>query len=192
MFFRKTGKKLIFGLGNPGADYADTLHNVGFNTVDIIAQEKGLAERKRRDALVYDLKEYDALLIKPQTFMNLSGKCVLDFAHYYKAKPEDIIVIYDDIDLRLGSIRVRGAGGAGTHNGMRDIIKHIATEGFPRVRVGIGPKPDRWDLVDYVLSRPRGEDAKLLQQACEQAAGAALAIVREGVEKAQTAYNKRH
>lgn len=191
MLFRKTGKRLIFGLGNPGPDYADTLHNVGFKAVDIIAREQGLAERNRRNARVFDLKEHNALLIKPQTFMNLSGKCVLDFAHFYKAAPQDIIVIYDDIDLPLGSVRVRGAGGAGTHNGMRDIIKHIATEDFPRVRVGIGPKPEKWDLVDYVLSVPKGEDAKLLQAACENAAGAAMAILKDGVDKAQSAFNKR-
>ena len=100
-------------------------------------------------------------------------------------------MIYDDIDLKLGSIRIRGAGGPGTHNGMRDIIKCIGTESFPRVRVGIGPKPDKWKLADYVLSAPKGDDAQLIEQACKNAAEAAIKIVTDGVDVAQGAFNKR-
>lgn len=190
MLFGRKNKKLIFGLGNPGPDYAKTPHNVGFMAVDNIAAKYGVrVEKSKRDARIAVVRELNALLIKPQTFMNLSGKCVLDFAAYYKAQPEDIIVIYDDIDLKLGSIRVRGSGGPGTHNGMRDIIQRISTKDFPRVRIGIGPKPDEWKLADYVLSKPKGEAAELLQDACRRAAEAAICIIEEGVDAAQSKFN---
>lgn len=168
------------------------MHNAGFGALDKVAWHYGVdIDRKKRGALTGEVRgDINALLIKPQTYMNHSGECVLDFAAYYKAQPEDIIVIYDDIDLPLGDIRVRAGGGAGTHNGMRDIVKQIGSCEFPRVRIGIGPKPEQWDIVDYVLSRPQNdEDKKKLEAAYKRAASAVVSILTEGVELAQRKYN---
>ena len=124
------------------------------------------------------------MLIKPQTFMNRSGGCVFEYAAFYKAESTDLWVIYDDIDLPAGIVRLRAKGGAGTHNGMRDIIARLGTEQFPRFRVGVGGPPPGWDLADYVLAKPRGEEAELFEQAIARAAEAAEYALKNGVEAA--------
>lgn len=184
--------KLVFGLGNPGEKYAKTRHNAGFLALDELARRlHALPEKKMRGAVVQQAQcgAEKVLLIKPQTFMNDSGACVMDFAAYYKMALKDILVIYDDIDLPCGTIRIRAKGGAGTHNGMRSILSHLGEGGFPRVRLGVGAPPAQWDLVDYVLGVPRGEDAKAFEISIEHGAAAAELVLTKGVEAAQQTYN---
>ena len=185
--------KLIFGLGNPGTEYENTRHNAGFAALDVL--EKLLDARpfaRKRGALVSEVSGGEkVLLIKPQTFMNASGDCVWDFAAYYKVADEDILVIYDDIDLPAGEVRIRKSGGPGTHNGMRDIVGKLGTENFPRVRCGIGAPEHKGELISYVLQRLSGEKLELLQRTAEQAAQAAKIILQEGIHAAQQEYNKK-
>ncbi len=182
---------LIFGLGNPGARYENTRHNAGFMVLDEIAKKKGVSiTKKKRKALT---AEFDTdkriMLIKPQTYMNNSGECVLDFAAYYKADITDIIIIYDDCDLEPGKIRNRASGSAGSHNGMKSITQALGSEDFARVRIGIGARPEHMELADYVLSKPQGEEARILAQTTLKAADAVLCILEEGIESAQSKYN---
>ncbi len=180
--------KLIFGLGNPGKSYESTRHNAGFLAVDELARLLSAAPpKKHRGAVVQKaLLEWETLLmVKPQTYMNNSGSCVLDLVAYYKLAVEDILVLYDDIDLPLGTVRIRSKGGAGTHNGMRDILLHIGSEGFPRVRIGVGPPPDEWDLVAYVLGTPKGDEAKAFTEGIQRAAQATKVFLKEGIQAAQ-------
>ena len=184
--------KLVFGLGNPGDKYAKTRHNAGFLAWDELAKRlNALPEKKMRGAMVRQAQcgTEKVLLIKPQTFMNDSGVCVMDFAAYYKAALTDLLVLYDDIDLPCGTIRIRAKGGAGTHNGMRSILAHLGEGGFPRVRLGVGAPPAKWDLVDYVLGVPKGEDEKAFLTSVEHGAAATELLLTRGVEAAQQAYN---
>ena len=187
--------KLVFGLGNPGTQYARTLHNAGFLALDVMQKRLSLDRfKKRRGAMTTEWRHYGerAILIKPQTFMNLSGRCVLEFASFYKVEdPKDMIVIYDDIDLDAGAVRVRDHGSGGTHNGMRDIIKTIGTQDFLRVRIGIDAPPAGWDLVDYVLSTPQGMAWQKIEGGIEKGAEAAICLLEEGLEAAQQRYNNK-
>lgn len=146
---------LIAGLGNPGNKYAYTWHNCGFLTLEMLAERNNIRmERTQFHALFGKgrIGEHDVFLMKPQTFMNLSGEAIGPFANYYKIDPAHIIIVYDDIDIGVGSIRVRTKGSAGTHNGMKSVIAHLNTQEFPRVRIGTGPVPENTDLISYVLS----------------------------------------
>ncbi|MDL2224620.1 aminoacyl-tRNA hydrolase [Eubacteriales bacterium OttesenSCG-928-M02] len=186
--------KLVFGLGNPGTQYSRTLHNAGFLALDAMAKRLGLERfKKKRGAMVTEWRSFSqrALLIKPQTFMNLSGNCVLAFASYYKVAPEDIIVVYDDIDLAAGAVRIRDHGSGGTHNGMRHIIQAIGTQDFMRVRIGIDAPPPGWDLVDYVLSTPQGMAWQEIEAGIEKGAEAAICLIEKGLEEAQQRYNNK-
>lgn len=182
---------LVFGLGNPGARYENTRHNAGFLVLDEIAKKKDVSVSKRkRGALTAEFDtDKKIMLIKPQTFMNNSGECVLDFAAYYKADITDIIVIYDDCDLEPGKIRIRANGSAGSHKGMKSIIQALGTEEFARVRVGIGARPEHMELADYVLSKPQGEEARLFAEAVIKAADAVMCILEEGILSAQSKHN---
>ena len=163
--------KLIVGLGNPGSDYRDTYHNVGFMAVDMLAARLGAPDFK------YDKKSNSALselaiggkviLCKPETFMNLSGNAVSSLSRYYKIPPEDILVIYDDIDIAKGTVRARSEGSAGTHNGMRDIVAKLASTAFYRVRIGTGFKPNYMALADYVLSHIPSADKPAIDGSCQ-------------------------
>ena len=147
---------IIAGLGNPDGRYENTRHNVGFEVIDILADRMGIcADEKKHRALCGRgvLEGQKVILLKPQTYMNLSGESVRAAADFYKAEPENIIVVYDDISLEPGQLRIRGKGSAGGHNGIKNIIAHLGTQEFPRVKVGIGEKPKGMDLADYVLSR---------------------------------------
>lgn len=163
--------KLVVGLGNPGNDYRDTYHNIGFNALDMLAARFGAPEfaadkksnSKLSDAVVLGQK---ALLCKPQTYMNLSGDAVSYLARYYKLDPSDILVLYDDIDIAKGTVRARYNGSAGTHNGMRDIVAKLGSVGFARVRIGTGFKPNYMMLADYVLSKIRSDEKATLDAAC--------------------------
>ncbi|MDR1952915.1 MAG: aminoacyl-tRNA hydrolase [Clostridiales Family XIII bacterium] len=182
----------IVGLGNPGKKYANTKHNIGFITVDQLAERNDIRVNKRRHkALLGEgvIGGQKVILVKPQTFMNLSGESVVSLVRYFDIDMEKLIVIYDDIDIPMGSIRIRKSGSAGTHNGMRSVISHLKEEGFPRVRIGIGGERGEVPLVDYVTSGFRKTDAETVEAAVIRAADAIETLLREGVDAAMTRYN---
>jgi len=184
---------LIFGLGNPGPTYAQSRHNAGFLALDELSRRLRIPiDKSKRKAMLGEgqVNGEKVLLIKPQTFMNKSGDCVLDFAAFYKVPSQHLYVIYDDVDLKAGVIRVRESGGPGTHNGMRDIVAKIGTEDFPRFRVGIGTPPPEWDIADYVLSKPQGDESQTFIQATSLAAEAVHHALLFGVQSAMR-YNGR-
>ena len=180
----------VIGLGNPGTEYRGTRHNMGFDAVEILARRLSASPWKKR-AKGLECKARTAqgtvLLVQPQTFMNLSGQCVQEVMSYYRLQPSEVLVIYDDIDIAPGTVRVRPSGGAGTHNGMRSVVELIG-EGFSRVRVGVG-KQQYGALADYVLGRPQGEERALLDRALEAAAEAALCVMEKGTEQAMQSFN---
>ena len=172
---------VVVGLGNPGKQYENTRHNVGFNVIDILAKEYDISVTKiKHKALIGEgrIGSEKVLLVKPQTYMNLSGETLIDIYKYYKVDLDNIIVIYDDIDLDVGKLRIRKKGSAGTHNGMRSIIKCLGSNEFPRVRVGISKPKNGQDLADFVLSRFSKEDEKSLQESFENSVAAVDCTVR--------------
>jgi len=186
---------IIAGLGNPGRKYEKTRHNCGFEAVDIIADRYKIdvGTSKFRGLMGSGIIDgQKVLLIKPQTYMNLSGECLQEAVHFYKIDPEkELIVLCDDVSLEPGQIRVRERGSAGGHNGLKNIIAHLGTETFLRVRIGVGPKPVGMDLADYVLGRfPLGEQADMID-AFDRAARAAAALVSEEPGRVMSEYNKR-
>ena len=184
---------LIAGLGNPGSKYENTRHNVGFDTIDYLSGKLNIRLSKIGFKGLYGEGDVDGvriILLKPQTFMNLSGDSIRDIAAWYKLPMERLLVVYDDIDLEPGKIRVRPKGSSGTHNGMKSIIYQLQSDAFPRIRIGIGRAPERWDLADYVLSKFSKEDREVINGSIEKAAQAAITIVRNGVEKAMNSFNK--
>lgn len=183
---------IIAGLGNPGREYELTRHNVGFNTIDLLAERYGIKVSKIKfKALsgegVIDKKRI--LLVKPQTYMNLSGESVREIVEWYKIPMSKMILVYDDIDLPLGKIRVRPGGSAGTHNGMRSVIYQLQNDIFPRVKIGIGNAPEGWDLKDYVLGRFNDEDRKIINESIAKAADAVETIIKSGIDAAMNIYN---
>ncbi|MBR3705814.1 MAG: aminoacyl-tRNA hydrolase [Firmicutes bacterium] len=182
---------IIVGLGNPGKKYENTRHNMGFLTIDRMAEEYGISVDKIKfKALVGEgrIAGQRVVLVKPQTYMNLSGQSVQEIMHFYKEDIENLIVIYDDLDIPAGKIRVRKKGSAGTHNGMRNIVQMLADDGFPRIRVGIGGEK-KGDLIDFVIGGVSKSEMELLREATVQASRAAAAIVEKGIEKAMNEYN---
>lgn len=182
---------IIVGLGNPGKKYENTRHNMGFLTIDRMAEEYGISVDKIKfKALVGEgrIAGQRVVLVKPQTYMNLSGQSVQEIMHFYKEDIENLIVIYDDLDIPAGKIRVRKKGSAGTHNGMRNIVQMLADDGFPRIRVGIGGEK-KGDLIDFVIGGVSKSEMELLREATVQASKAAAAIIEKGIEKAMNEYN---
>ncbi len=185
--------KLIVGLGNPGKEYEETRHNIGFKVVDFFAAHKGVAFGKGREQVLNAEFNHDGekvLIIKPQTYMNLSGQAVGSLARWHKIEPADIIIIYDDLDLPLGQLRIRARGSAGGHNGMKSLIAHLNTEDFPRIRVGVGRPPVDAQTVDYVLSKFLPAEREAIQQAVLQAAEAIQLWLDEGLTAAMNHYSK--
>jgi PTH1 family peptidyl-tRNA hydrolase len=184
--------KIIVGLGNPGLQYSETRHNVGFMIIDELARRWGVAGwRSRHEALVAEYRgEQAVILVKPQTYMNLSGTAVGPLARWYKAAVEDIIVIYDDMDLPSGRLRLRTKGGSGGHKGIESLLTHLSQDMFARVRIGISRPPAGWEVADYVLSRFTTDELPLLQSATERAAEAVECIIKQGMDKAMNLYNK--
>ena len=183
---------VIAGLGNPGRKYEKTRHNVGFEVIDRLAEKYGISVKEKMfQGLVGRgvIEGEKVLLVKPQTFMNLSGECIQPILGYYKVDPEDFVVVYDDISLEPGNIRVRGKGSAGGHNGIKNIILRLGTQDFPRVRIGTGEKPEQMDLADYVLGHFTSEEQKLMDEAYEAGAEAAVTLILEGTEKAMNRFN---
>lgn len=185
---------IIAGLGNPTSKYAGTRHNAGFDALDCIADKYGIAvDTKKHKALIGKgvIAGQKVILAKPQTFMNLSGESIRAIADYYKAKPADIIVIYDDISLEPGQLRIRPKGSAGGHNGMKSIIAHLGTQEFWRIRIGVGEKPAHRDLADYVLGRFSVGERELMEEAFDEAAEAAAVMMTDGVDAAMNHFNRK-
>ncbi len=184
---------IVAGLGNPGTKYEHTRHNTGFEVIDILADKWGIdMTSSKYNALCGTgiIEGEKVLLMKPMTFMNLSGESVSDAIFFYKADPsQKLVVIYDDIDLPVGKLRIRPEGSAGGHNGMKDIIARVGTDSFTRIRVGVGARPDDWDLADWVLSRFSAEDETLMKDARAKAAEAVACILSRGTVLAMSEFN---
>ena len=179
---------LIVGLGNPGEKYAHTRHNAGFDVMSRLEDHYGVKLRRKLllQGMTAEVTDGEAkiVLCEPLTFMNRSGECVRRLLNRFKVPREKMLVIYDDIDLPPGKVRVRRNGGPGTHNGMRSIAQHLGETDFPRIRVGTGDRPAGEDLADWVLGHPGPEERKLMETAFDRAAECALIWVREGIDKA--------
>ena len=185
---------LIVGLGNPESDYGKTRHNMGFNTVNLLAKMYNIDITKTKFNSLYGngmIHDEKVIVVKPQTFMNLSGEAVRDFSNYYKIETENILVIYDDIDLEPGRIRVRKSGSPGSHNGMKSVINSINTENFCRVRVGIGRPQNKIDMITYVIGHIPEEEMKILDEGTDIAKDAVAEIIKNGTEIAMNKFNKK-
>ena len=183
---------LIVGLGNPEAEYSRTRHNMGVDVVNELADKYKIAiSREKFDGLygTGEIENEKVILLKPQTYMNLSGDSVIQFANFYKLNPEEIIVIYDDIDTNPGKIRIRKKGGPGTHNGMKSVIQNIKDKEFTRIRVGIGKPENKSDMIKYVIGNVSESDKKILDEATTIAKDAVIEILENGVDKAMNKYN---
>ena len=186
---------IIAGLGNPGRQYEKTRHNMGFDTVDVLAERHNISVKNAKFHALYGsgtIGGQKVVLVKPLSYMNLSGGPVQELAHYFKADPQtDLIVICDDIDLEPGRLRIRAKGSAGGHNGLKDLIGRLGTDAFTRVRIGVGARPEGWDLADHVLSRFTPSERRTVDEAIERAADAVETIVSDGVETAMNKYNRK-
>ena len=185
---------IIAGLGNPTREYEKTRHNVGFEVIDVLADRLGTTVEEKKFKGCYGrgiIGGQKVLLLKPQTFMNLSGESVRAAADFYKVDPEHIIIVYDDISLDVGQLRIRKKGSAGGHNGIKNIISHLGTQEFPRVRVGVGEKPPRMDLADYVLGHFSQGERKIMEDAVKEAADAVMEAVEEGIDHAMNSHNRK-
>ncbi len=184
---------IIVGLGNPTKEYAHTRHNVGFDTIDKIADKYNIAVTEKKHKAVYGrgyIEGQKVILAKPQTFMNLSGESVRQLIDYYKADEEsELIVIYDDISLDPGQLRIRTKGSAGGHNGIKNIIAHLGHDTFMRIKVGVGEKPKGYDLADYVLSRFPKNEQEAMEDAFVRAADAVEVIILDGPQEAMNRFN---
>ena len=194
MFKRSNNEAwLIVGLGNPGKEYERTRHNAGFRAIDILAEKLGVRIDKLKFQGLYTQVNYKGkklMLLKPQTYMNLSGRSVLQLSAYFNVPPQRIIVMFDDISLEPGRLRVRADGSAGGHNGIKSIIQEVGSQTFPRVKIGVGAKPNpNYDLANWVLSTFSALEEKALAVSLVNAADAALAIIDHGVPEAANRFN---
>lgn len=190
----KKGDKmyLIIGLGNPEEEYSKTRHNMGFNTINKLAQKQNIQINKTKYEGLYEsttIEGQKVILIKPQTYMNLSGNCVKQFADFYKIEKENILVIYDDMDIEPGTIKIRKKGSAGGHNGMKSIIQMLGTEEFPRIRIGIGRPEHNGDEINYVIGAIPKEEIPKLEEGTEKAKEAIIEILKNGIDKAMNKFN---
>ncbi|MGH7641349.1 MAG: aminoacyl-tRNA hydrolase [Candidatus Dormibacteria bacterium] len=187
------GRLLVIGLGNPGAEYGSTRHNLGAQTVESLAQRLGIRLRGGRGPAWTARRELAAgelILARPKTFMNESGVAGARLLRELELRPEEVVVVYDDLDLAQGRIRVRERGRSGGHNGLRSLQAHWRTQAFPRVRIGIGRPPEGMDPIDYVLAQPGPAERELLDRACVRAGDAVLAIQGQGLSWAMTEFNR--
>lgn len=185
---------IIAGLGNPGIAYRKTRHNAGFQALDALADELHIRVNKRGFSGIYGegvCGGERVVLVKPTTYMNLSGNCIQQLMHFYKVSPENLIVLYDDIELPVGGLRIRGNGSAGTHNGMRSVLACVNSQQVARIRVGVGRQEADRELKDYVLKKPSKQEQKILDESFENAAKAAMLIVSGQIDEAQAKYNKK-
>ncbi|MCI9586768.1 MAG: aminoacyl-tRNA hydrolase [Oscillospiraceae bacterium] len=194
-FLKKSGpvEWLLVCLGNPGKQYENTRHNIGFMAADLLSEREGVKLNKLRyRALTGEMTLGGArvLVIKPQTYMNLSGEAVKLAGGFYKVPPERVLVISDDVSLPLGKLRIRASGSAGGHNGLKNIIAHLGTDAFPRIKVGVGaPAHPEHEMVDWVIGNFSGEEKKVVRQALERVTEAVECVVEKGVGEAQNRYN---
>lgn len=186
---------IITGLGNPKTEYKNTRHNIGFDVIDVLADKYQIAMDMKKHRAVCGkgmIEGEKVVLAQPQTFMNLSGLSVVELVNYYKIDPaKELIVVYDDVDLPPGQIRIRKQGSAGGHNGMKSVIGGLNTEEFIRVRMGVGEKPKMYDLADYVLGHFTKEEREVVDQAIIRATEAIRVIITEGPDKAMNLYNRK-
>ena len=186
---------LIVGLGNPGRQYEATRHNMGFDTIDCLIEKHNVPQGGVKFNAMYGkgiIGGDKAILMKPLSFMNLSGGPVRDMVNFFKIDPEkELIVVSDDIDLEPGQLRIRKQGSAGGHNGLKDIIQKLGTQNLIRIKVGVGAKPQGWDLADHVLSRFSDSDRKLVDEAIQEAADAVEKIISQGPDAAMNEYNRK-
>ena len=184
---------LIVGLGNPGQKYEHTRHNMGFLTVDMLAEKTGVKLNKVKFKSAYNIMNFagcKCLVMKPQTYMNLSGEAVREAVQFYKIPADHVLVIYDDISLTVGKLRVRPTGSAGGHNGIKNIIAHLGTQDFPRVKIGTGaPAGGGADMIDWVIGEPSKAEKKVLLESFERAIDAAACIIEYGCQKAMNDFN---
>ncbi len=186
---------IIAGLGNPGQPYEGTRHNAGFDVIDVLAEAYNISVDYRRNRALIGkgiIEGQKVILAKPQTYMNLSGESIRGLVDYYKVDEEsELIVIYDDVSLDPGQIRIRKKGSAGGHNGIKSIIAHLGTEVFPRVKVGVGQKPRQYDLADYVLGHFSREEREQMAEGYRHAAEAVKYMVTDRVDEAMNEYNRK-
>lgn len=183
---------LVAGLGNPGQKYQNTRHNMGFLTVDLLAEQKGVKLNKVKFKSAYNLMEFAGarcLVMKPQTYMNLSGEAVREAAQFYKIPPDHVLVIYDDVALPVGKLRVRPTGSAGGHNGIKNIIAHLGTQDFPRIKIGTGAPEDKDGMIDWVIGVPSQKEREVLLEAFRRAIEAAACVIEHGCQRAMNDFN---
>ena len=183
---------LIVGLGNPEGEYSNTRHNMGFDTINHLSKKLNISVTKEKFKGLYGdgvINNEKVILLKPQTYMNLSGESIVKFRDFYKIPNENIIVIYDDMDIELGTIKIRKKGGPGTHNGMKSVVSELQTEDFPRIRVGIGKPMFKEMMIAYVIQKIQGEEVEILDKATKKAAEAVYEIIINGIDKTMNIYN---
>ncbi len=183
---------LIVGLGNPEPEYSKTRHNMGFDVINKIAKKYEIELTRTKFNGIYAnavIENQKVILLKPQTFMNLSGQSIQAFVSFYKIPIENVLVIYDDMDVEIGKIKVRKSGGPGTHNGAKSVVHELANENFPRIRVGIGKPVDEYDAIDYVIGPLDDEKYKALEQGIEKASEAVIEFLNNGIDSAMNKYN---
>ncbi len=183
---------LIVGLGNPEEDYSRTRHNMGFDVINQLAKKYEIEMTRSKFEGIYGsgiIEGEKVILLKPQTFMNLSGKCIKPFMDFYKIPIENLLIIYDDMDVEEGSIKIRRKGGPGTHNGAKSVVHELASEDFPRIRVGIGRPTEEYDAIDYVIGKIDDQTYQELETGIEKATQAIPIYIQYGIEKAMNLYN---
>lgn len=183
---------LIVGLGNPENEYANTRHNMGFDTINEIAKKNNIVITKSKFKGLYEtaiIQGKKVMLLKPQTYMNLSGESIKEACDFYNIAPEELIVIYDDIDIEKGKIKLRKKGGPGSHNGMKSVVQELGTTEFSRIRVGIGQPEFKNDMINYVIGKVPEEEQKVLQEGVKKAAEAVEEIVKNGIDIAMNKFN---
>lgn len=183
---------LIVGLGNPEEDYSNTRHNMGFDTINKLANQYSIEVNKKKFKALYGIgmiENQKVILLKPQTFMNSSGESIIEAMNFYKIEAENLIVIFDDIDTQKGKIKLRKVGGPGTHNGMKSVVEQIKTKKFARVKVGIGAPEDKEDLIEYVIGAIPEDEIKILDSATTLAKDAVIEIIKNGIDNAMNKMN---
>jgi PTH1 family peptidyl-tRNA hydrolase len=185
---------IIAGLGNPTKKYQATRHNIGWDAITQISDDYRIPLNMKQHKAICGkgcAEGEKILLVQPVTYMNLSGESIRELVDYYKITPQELIVIYDDISLEVGRLRIRGKGSAGGHNGIKSIIQHLGTQEFWRIKIGVGDKPNNWDLADYVLSRFQDEEEALVRDALKDASDACRIMITAGIDAAMNQYNKK-
>lgn len=183
---------LIAGLGNPGSKYENTRHNMGFRTVELLAEQRGVKLNKVKFKSAYNIMEFAGarcLVMKPQTYMNLSGEAVREAAQFYKIPADHVLVIFDDVSLPVGKLRVRPTGSAGGHNGIKNIIAHLGTQDFPRIKIGTGAPEDKDGMIDWVIGVPSQKEREVLLESFKRAIEAAACVIEHGCQRAMNDFN---